>query len=73
MATRDKPCERCGTILDVDGLCQDETCPFSDHEQACMVGWSGHPTRDPNPKDDGVGPCTVCTCSRAVTARSNHG
>lgn len=62
-----KQCVRCGTDLE-DDLCGDETCPFSDHEQTCMVGWSGHPERDPNHKDDGVGPCTACTCgAKTVT------
>jgi hypothetical protein len=40
-------CQRCGSPLDVDGLCTDETCPFSDHQQDDEGGWSGHPERDP--------------------------
>lgn len=63
-------CSRCGSDLDHDGLCSDETCPFSDHEQTCMVGWAGHPTRDPFP-NDGIGPCTVCTCG-ATTIRGEN-
>ncbi len=35
-------CERCGCRVD-GPLCGDETCPFSDHEQNCPVGWTGHP------------------------------
>lgn len=26
-------CKKCGSVLDSDGLCTDETCPYSDHEQ----------------------------------------
>jgi len=44
-------CERCGSGLD-NGLCRDETCPFSDHYPYCPVGWAGHPERDPNPNDE---------------------
>jgi hypothetical protein len=39
-------CARCGSRLDVDGLCTDETCPFSDHAQDDADGWSGHPEMD---------------------------
>jgi hypothetical protein len=27
------PCKKCGSPLDGDGLCTDEACPYSDHEQ----------------------------------------
>ncbi len=37
-------CQRCGSAL-IGGFCQDETCPFSDHVQACPSGWNGHPSR----------------------------
>ena len=50
-------CQRCGSSL-VGGLCSDVTCPFSEHEQSCPVGWSGHPERDPAPRDDASGACT---------------
>lgn len=36
-------CERCDTPLAENGLCQDETCPFSDHVQKDPTGWTGHP------------------------------
>lgn len=39
-------CQRCDGELLVDGLCQDQTCPFSDHTQDDDRGWSGHPERD---------------------------
>lgn len=35
-------CQRCDTPL-TNGYCDDETCPFSDHQQTCPVGWHGHP------------------------------
>lgn len=35
-------CQRCGSCLN-DGRCVDETCPFSDHDQTCPMGWCGHP------------------------------
>lgn len=38
-------CERCGTALNKNGYCADETCPFSDHKQDCPAGWTGHPER----------------------------
>lgn len=41
-------CARCGNPLDVDRLCTDETCPFSDCEQDDKAGWSGHPEMDPD-------------------------
>lgn len=34
-------CQRCGSDL-TNRLCEDQTCPFSDHLQGCMVGWIGH-------------------------------
>ena len=41
-------CERCSSPLESE-LCTDETCPFSDHGQACPVGWVGH---DEHPEAD---------------------
>lgn len=45
LTERGNTCERCGSEL-IDGLCEDETCPFSDHAQTCPVGWHGHSERD---------------------------
>ena len=39
---RRKDCKRCGSPLD-NGICSDQTCPFSSHGQSCPVGWTGHP------------------------------
>jgi hypothetical protein len=52
--TASKPtlCGRCGSALKADGLCPDETCPFSDRVQGDPQGWAGHPDRDPAPRDD---------------------
>lgn len=50
-------CDRCGTAL-VNGYCGDETCPFSDHEQSCDVGWIGHPDYSKLDED------TQCGCNR---------
>ena len=51
-------CQRCGSDLK-NGYCEDLTCPFSDHEQTCSRGWSGHPEMDPHPHDDDAPmPCT---------------
>jgi hypothetical protein len=36
-------CQRCGSPLDDEGFCTDETCPFSDHDQSCLAGFMGHP------------------------------
>jgi len=44
-------CARCGNVLQDNGLCSDEACPFSDHFQGCPAGWAGHP-------ELGAGPCT---------------
>lgn len=42
-ATKGEPmCERCGADI-IKGLCDDQTCPFSKHEQNCPAGWVGHP------------------------------
>ena len=54
-------CARCGSEIWDDGRCEDETCPFSDHDQSCLAGWSGHPEKDPHPTDD-TAPLP-CTCS----------
>lgn len=54
-------CARCGSKVKA-GRCTNITCIFSDHQQDCMVGWSGHPDKDPFPNEDGIGPCSVCTC-----------
>lgn len=40
-----KVCDRCGTDL-VYGLCSETTCPFSDHQQICPLGWHNHPERN---------------------------
>lgn len=26
-------CRRCGTLLSANGYCNDQTCPYSDHQQ----------------------------------------
>lgn len=49
-------CQRCSSEL-IDGFCTDETCPFSDHEQVCGLGWSGHPEHD-------CGVYEPCSCER---------
>lgn len=36
-------CQRCGSDLDAQGHCTDETCPFSDCAQSDPKGWEGHP------------------------------
>jgi len=51
-------CVRCGSPLE-KGFCSDATCPFSDHKQTCLFGWSGHPEKDPHPNEDQV---TDCDC-----------
>lgn len=38
------PCVRCGGRLE-EGLCQDETCPFSEYPQDDDRGWAGHAER----------------------------
>lgn len=43
--SEEETCERCGSEVR-EGLCSDETCPFSDHKQRCPVGFHGHPERD---------------------------
>ncbi len=48
-------CKRCNNLLDENGLCTDQTCPFSDHAQDCVMGWSGHPDY---PQD-----IAKCTCT----------
>ena len=53
-----KTCARCSYPLDAHGFCTDVTCPFSDHQQTCEVGWAGHPDRDPHPDDDLAGNCS---------------
>lgn len=50
-------CQRCGSNIK-NGLCLDETCPFSDHEQSCPVGWVGHDAH-PEANED-----TECDCVR---------
>jgi hypothetical protein len=54
-------CQRCGMSLE-SGYCSDDTCPFSDHKQSCPRGWSGHPDKDPHPKDDDAP--LPCTCGK---------
>jgi len=54
-------CQRCGSEV-IDGKCVDETCPFSDHDQSCKAGWSGHPEMDPHPRDDDRP--MPCTCKK---------
>lgn len=56
-------CERCGTDVR-NNRCSDTTCPFSDHQQTCERGWSGHPDRDPSPLADHIAlPCTCVTAT----------
>src|SRR5206468_1797863 len=45
-------CERCGSPRNEQHYCTDITCPFSDHQPECPVGWARHPERDPRPHDD---------------------
>jgi len=45
-------CQRCDSPLDSAGYCTDETCPFSDYKQDDKRGWSGHPDRDPDYRED---------------------
>ena len=59
-ASGDIACARCTNDLDENSLCRDETCPFSDHVQACKTGWSGHPDMDPYPLDDDMQ--ISCSC-----------
>jgi len=61
-----KVCDRCGTVLK-NGFCKDLTCPFSNHKQDCLRGWSGHPEKDPFFKDDDAP--TLCTCKFPVTLK----
>ena len=49
-------CKRCNCLLNIEGFCQDETCPFSQHYQDCLTGWTGHPEH-PECTDK-----TKCTC-----------
>jgi hypothetical protein len=44
----DNECQRCNNKLN-DGLCCDETCPFSEHQQTCPAGWEGHPKHATGP------------------------
>ena len=37
-------CQRCGSVLDKDELCTDETCPFCETDQDDERGWIGHPS-----------------------------
>lgn len=43
--TEDTLCNRCGSPLDGNGRCTDETCPFSDYGQDDPRGWANHPDR----------------------------
>lgn len=52
-------CNRCGSPLVVN-FCQDQTCPFSNHEQHCPIGWSGHPEHP-------HGKSVSCTCRTAAS------
>jgi len=54
-----KACQRCGSELDDNGRCTDETCPFDSHEQFCPCGWVGHSSR-PDVDEFGI----QCTCKR---------
>lgn len=50
-------CQRCGALIDLCGYCLDETCPFSDHQQGCPIGWIGHPDHVVNETEE-------CSCKR---------
>jgi hypothetical protein len=50
-------CQRCESLIK-NGYCQDETCPFSDHEQHCPIGWMGHDAHREVDED------TECDCVR---------
>jgi len=56
-----RKCARCGTWLDAEDYCEDETCPFSDHKQSC--GWPGHLQR-PDIQDK------LCACGGRVRQES---
>jgi len=56
-----RECVRCSSDL-FSGFCLDETCPFHDHVQDCIIGWYGHPehtTATKGHKQSGKG----CKCS----------
>jgi hypothetical protein len=55
-------CSRCGTVLDGDGVCTLDTCPFSDHAQHCPVGWEGHPNHKPGAE---------CVCGEDANGNCN--
>lgn len=42
----EQECKRCGSELNIDGFCEDETCPFNDCGQSDDAGWEGHPESD---------------------------
>lgn len=37
-------CGLCGSILDNEGYCVDQTCPFTETLQSDADGWIGHPS-----------------------------
>jgi len=47
-------CMRCNNLVNSEGYCVSKACPFSDHNQNCPAGWTGHP----NHSDQ-----TSCMCS----------
>ncbi len=57
---RPRTCTRCGSPA-TDGLCRDETCPFSEHLQSCPAGWVNHPD-GPGCKDN------ACHCGGRIKA-----
>jgi hypothetical protein len=59
-------CTRCSSPLDEGAFCADETCPFSDHDQSCHVGWVGHCDTPDEAEADGhvyADEGTKCTCA----------
>lgn len=49
-------CQRCDSPINEEGLCTDQTCPFSSHVRRCPKGWIGHP-QHPEVTED-----TPCIC-----------
>ena len=71
-------CQRCDSTLDVDGLCTDETCPFSECQQDDPKGWSGHPEMDPEivarwQPPEGITPLRAARIQHAIMSALDNG
>lgn len=55
-------CVRCGSILQDNGRCSDETCPFEDVRQDDEQGWIGHPDH-PDVEEKITPKCVRCGSS----------